>query len=311
MKRSEVRHKLISALLQAEGPVPRSELFRQSDVPRKVAAAVLAELVRQGRAVEGQLVPGDDGVQVRWAARWAEETRARGARARRKLDEIINPPEKLSGARLAIDSEHVASFHDYVIHDYVPPADKRLLAFFQCSVRRPFSKSPSHGSMRRAVAVATGYDPARDFGACPVHVVVLASTVGPVPYELEDVYPVNVRSGGVKHLRPEQYETVKPILSGRVAEYLRAHRDRYDHVASFTDAQYGEVMAEAQQAANTDFPIFPQADGPRVVRMGESLPRTYWQKFWIQLYLEIVSWLPRPAREDAAQRLKALDVVYR
>ena len=59
--------------------------------------------------------------------------------------------------------------------------------------------------MRRAIGVATGYDPAHDFVRCPVHVVVMASYVGPVPYELQDVYPANVRAGGVKHMGEEEY----------------------------------------------------------------------------------------------------------
>ena len=43
--------------------------------------------------------------------------------------------------------------------------------------------------------------------------------------------------------------------------------------------------------------------------MGDTRPRRYWQKFWIQLYLEIVSWLGPEQRTRAEERLKALDVV--
>jgi predicted RNA-binding protein len=198
-----------------------------------------------------------------------------------------------------------------VIDDYVPPADKRLLVVLQCSVRRPFSSSPSHGSMRRAIRVATGADPAGDFEACPVHVVVLASRIGPVPYELEDVYPANVGGGGVKHFRDEHYGRVRPILAARMAEYLTAHRDSYDHAATFTDARYGEVMRDARELAGMELPIFPRRDGPAVVRMGKSKPRTYWQKYWIQLFLEIVGRLARARRVEAKRRLEELDVVYR
>jgi predicted RNA-binding protein len=204
----------------------------------------------------------------------------------------------------------VTAFHRYITQTYRPPPDKRFLVFFQCSVRRPFSTSPSHGSMRRAISVATGYDPARDFRSCPVHVVVLASTVGPVPYELEDTYPANVRAGGVKDYRRETYEAVKPILAGRMADYLTVHGACYDRISTFTHSAYADVMREALRLAGARFPILPTADGPRVRRMGKSTPRTYWQKGWIQLYLEILTWLSPAGQRQAAERLAALDVEY-
>ena len=164
--------------------------------------------------------------------------------------------------------------------------------------------------MRRAVSVATGFDPAKDFESCPVHVVVLASNMGPVPYELEDVYPANVGGGGVKHFSDEQYGRVRPRLSERVSNYLTAHRKCYDHIASFTDGRYGEVMRDACELAGERFPIFPDPKGPHVVSVGDSRPRTYWAKCWIQLYFEIEKWLKPSARKQARQRLKDLDVHY-
>ena len=132
-----------------------------------------------------------------------------------------------------------------MINEYRPPEDKGILVFLQCSVRRPFSSWPSHVSMRRAVSVATGHDPGADFVRCPVHAVVPASKVGPVPYELEDEYPANVRAGGVKHFRPEHYAQVKPVLAERMAQYIRAHGHNYDRIATFTQGRYGEVTVAA------------------------------------------------------------------
>lgn len=267
---------------------------------------MLAELVGQHQVVEGALVADLPAPQVCWAARWQERAGRRAAESRRGLHEAVDAHER----KLAIDSEAVLAFHDFIIHRYTPPKDKRLLVFFQCSVRRPFSKSPSHGSQRRAVRVATGCDPAGDFEACPVHVVVLASRIGPVPYELEDVYPANVGGGGVKHFSDQHYEYVRPFLARRMAEYITAHRGSYDHVATFTSGRYGDVMRAARQIAGVEFPIFPDPAGPAVVRMGGSKPRTYWAKYWIQLYFEIVSWLPPAQRKQAAARLRKLDVEY-
>ena len=158
--------------------------------------------------------------------------------------------------------------------------------------------------------MATGYDPSNDFLSCPVHVVVLASKMGPVPYEFEDVYPANVGGGGVKHFGEEYYARVKPVLAERMGRYISAHRASYDRITTFTEGRYGEVMREARGLAAVDFPILPLPGGPRVLQMGRSFPRTYWQRYWIQLYLEIVSWLEPEMQAQAAARLKEMDVEY-
>jgi hypothetical protein len=114
----------------------------------------------------------------------------------------------------------------------------------------------------------------------------------------------------VKHFRPEHYDRVRPILAERMARYITAHRDSYDHIATFTQGRYGEVMADARAIASVDFPIFPDGRGPQVIDMGGSKPRTYWQKYWIQLYLEIVSWLKPAQQKQANARLRKLKVEY-
>jgi hypothetical protein len=172
--------------------------------------------------------------------------------------------------------------------------------------------------MRRAIAVATRYDPSpsRDFERCPVHVVVLASKIGPVPYELEDIYPANVSGGGVKHFDKKYYERVKPILADRMAQYVIAHRDNYDHIATFTEGRYGEVMKEARKIVvdslgeDYHFPVLPILDGAQVIRRGKSFPRKYWERYWIQLYLEILSWLDPIMQTQAEGRLEKMKVKY-
>ncbi|MHC4473744.1 MAG: DUF5591 domain-containing protein, partial [Planctomycetota bacterium] len=253
---------------------------------------VLWRLLDEELVVEGHLVPEKPGPQYAWAGR------------------TLPGPEAPKDDVPDIEGELISEFHEFVIRHYTPPEDKRLLVFFQCAVRRPFSKSPSHASMRRAVRVATGHDPARDRRECPVHVVVLASRIGAVPYELEDLYPANVRGGGVKEFSRELYARVKPVLARRIADYLVAHEDRYDRVASFTQGRYGEVVEEAAGLAGVSFPVFPDPEGPTIVRMGKSVPKSYWERYWIQLYLEITSWLGPDERADAARRLGELNVEY-
>lgn len=145
------------------------------------------------------------------ARRNAEECSVPG---RAELRISMAPLAERFGARVEVEGEASLAFHDFVIRRYRPPQRKRFLVFFQCCVRRPFYSSSSHGTIRRAISAATGYDAYEDFGRCPVHV-------------------------------------------------------------------------------------------------GGSTPRTYWQRFWIQLYLEIVSWLD-PDRQDRADgRLRRMKVEYR
>ena len=310
MNRSEIRYRATAALLQADGPVTLARLVKESGVTKRSLLPVLKTLVSEKLVVEGKLGPRARGGQYCWAARWQADSRARSAEARKRLVRLMAPFEKRLGGRFTIEGDAAVAFHRFIVNDYEPPENKRFLVFLQCSVRRPFSTSPSHGSMKRAIRVATGLDPRKERESCPVHVVVLASRVGPAPYDLEDVYPANVRSGGVKDFGPEHYARVKPILARRMADYICAHGERYERIATFTESRYGEVMAEARGLAGVDFPVLPAPNGARISAMGGSTPRTYWAKYWIQLYLEITSWLDPAARSQAGERLAKLEVTY-
>jgi len=310
MNRNEVRYQVISTLLQAGVPLSLTELVVQCGIAEKEILPVLRELVNKNMVVEGELLPDKPAPQYCWGARWGREVQQRVVSLKQKLQAIVSLTEIVQESRLDIDSEPVLAFYNYIINEYKPPKDKRLLVFLQCSVRRPFSSSPSHASMRRAISVATGYDPSKDSETCPVHIVVLASRIGPVPYELEDVYPANVRGGGVVHFDRSYYARVKPILAERMARYIIAHKDNYDRITTFTEGRYGEVMEAAKQIAAVDFYVLPVLDGPQIIRMGRSTPRKYWEKCWIQLYLEIVSWLEPVQQVQAEARLKEMDVRY-
>jgi len=208
-----------------------------------------------------------------------------------------------------MDEDGVIAFHQFIINEYTPPADKRFLIFFQCCVGRPFYRTGSHGSMRKAVAIATGHDPWKDFDRCPAHVVVLASRVGPAPYELQDMWPINVSSGGVKHFSHDYYWEMRPVLAGRMAEYITTHGPHYEHLATFTQGRYADVMYEAARIAGVEFPIFPDEGGERIIRHANGkAPRTYWQKFWVQLCREIIGWLTPAEQQAAAARRAKLDL---
>jgi hypothetical protein len=308
--RNELRYRATSALLQATGPLSLAEVAREAGVPARSLSPVLAEMGREKLVVSGRLAPGARSRQFRWAARWKDVSGRAASDSRRGLLERMASEEVLRERELGIDSPPVTAFCDYILEAYRPPEGKRFLVFLQCSVRRPFSKSPSHGSMKKAIRLATGHDPAKDFDTCPVHIVVLASRIGPVPYELEDVYPANVGGGGVKHFSPDHYTRVRPVLADRVARYIQRNRRRYKRIATFTDSRYGEVMADARSRTGVEFPIFPALGGAVVESVGNSRPRTYWARCWIQLFLEVASWLGPEEQAQADERLRKLKVTY-
>ncbi len=310
MEPAEVRYRLISTLLQAGGPLTFAELLDQCEIVEEQVIPVLKDLVNKSMVVEGGLIPDKPAPQYCWGARWTKEAERRAITSQQELQKAVKTTRVVKERSLDIDSESVLTFYNHIIDEYTPPEDKRFLVFLQCSVRRPFSSSPSHASMRRAISVATGYDPRKDFEKCPVHVVVLASKIGPVPYELEDVYPANVRGGGVKHFDNKYYDRVKPILAERMAQYILTHGQNYEQFATFTESRYAEVMEATREMAGMYFPIFPTLDGPQILRRGNSFPRTYWEKFWIQLYLEIVDWLDPDMQAQAEERLKKLNLRY-
>ncbi len=310
MQPLEIRHRVIQALLQASGPLSLAEVAAEAGLALSATAPALDGLAEEKLAAAGKLLPDDDTVCYRWAARWQVEVGRRAGDARDRAVAAVGAVSRVPDQRLWLDSSPVEAFHRFVIEDYEPPRIKRLLVFLQCSVRRPFSSSPSHAFMRRAIAVATGDDPAHDFRQCPVHVVVLASKVGPAPYELEDVYPVNVRAGGVKHFDNATYAAARPVLAQRMADYISTHGSHYDAMWTFTDGRYGEVMADAARIAGVDLAVLPRHGGCCVTRLGTSVPRTYWQKYWIQLTLEIVPHLAPHEQEEASRRLQELGAVY-
>jgi hypothetical protein len=286
---SVARYLVTAALVTTREPLNLNDLMEACRAGRQEIVGALLLLTDEGEVEEGTWIEDKPGPQYRLAA---------GA-----------PPAREDDDELDIDGAVANTFHDFVVHHYRPPPDKRFLVFFQCAVRRPFSKAPSHASMRRAVSVATGFDPAKEFSSCPVHVVVLASRLGPVPYELENLHPANVRSMGVQHFRPETYARIRPVLVRRVADYLEAHGGHYERIATFTAGRYGEVMRDARALAGREFPVFPEKDGPAIVDLAGKRPRSYWEKYWIQLCLEIMRWFP-DGEAAARERLSKLGATW-
>ncbi len=153
---------------------------------------------------------------------------------------------------------------------------------------------------------ATGLHPKRDQETCPAHVVVLSTKGGPIPYELEDVYPACIRAEGLGQLDSTEYGAARPTLARYMATFLKAHAGRYEGIATFTSGRWADVMDAAREMAGVDFDILPQADGPALTRLGDTVPHTYWQKCWIQVALSLMTMMSDGERRAAEGRLAAM-----
>ena len=74
MKANEIRHTLISVLLQLEAPVGRKDLAAQCGLSEKMVEPVLRKLIQEGQVVEGPLITGSDETFCRWASYWEKES---------------------------------------------------------------------------------------------------------------------------------------------------------------------------------------------------------------------------------------------
>jgi hypothetical protein len=276
----------------------------------------LQALVAEGLVVAGRLLPDDLGPHYCWAARWKGQEERASREAVRRVTDAQSGEAAPPGTPLSLSHPDVLAYNRFLLEEYTPPPTKRLLVLLQCSVRRPFSTSPSHAAFRRALKAATGFDPRTEAHQCPVHVVVLASRIGPVPYDLESTYPASVGGGGVKHFSPVEFAEALPVLARRMADYLCAHQGSYDHACAFGEGRYGEVLAAAKLSLRAaghplaPMPVFPWASGPHVRRLGDRTPLKYWDVFWIQLALEAMSWLTEDQQQAAHRRLVEMGVEY-
>ena len=294
-------------------PQPDTQAER-SALHKQVALAIVDYAVRWGQW-EAVRVSHVDGTSVEHALEARSDFREAGFRFRHgqlryRLRKRLAAEREAPGRRIVKPDEQkkedihptskpVLDFYNYVITKYIPPADKDMLVFFQCSVSRPYSKSPSHASMRKAIRLATGKDPREEFEDCRCHVVVMSSVIGPVPYEMEDVYPADERGGGVKHMSPDEYRFAKPILAERLAAYLRRWQDRYRVITTFTHDRYGSVMESARKIAGLDFPVLPDTRGIRTKGGNQ-----YWTKFWVQVFLELLQGMTEDEQAQAWERFR-------
>ncbi len=127
MSDAELRHNLISVFLQAGGPLSFAELVTRTGAREGDVRRALTGLLSEDLVVAGSLTRDAAEEQYCWAARWQEQVGRRSVVTRSKLQEVVDTQSRDRG----IESGAITAFHRFVIDEYVPPADKRFLIFFQ------------------------------------------------------------------------------------------------------------------------------------------------------------------------------------
>jgi archaeosine synthase len=127
----------------------------------------------------------------------------------------------------------IRRFAERVIHRYHPPRTD-VAVLLPCSARKPYSLSRSHHLLRGAIC-GRG------------HEVILTSPLGPVPRDLELVYPAAHYDIPVTGYWDREE---RGVIGGLLAEYLTSHG--YQRVIAHLDGGAGEVAEEV--AATTGIP---------------------------------------------------------
>lgn len=153
---------------------------------------------------------------------------------------------------------------------YLPPPTKRVLLVVPCSYTKPYSNSPTH----RAIARAIGGAP--DLGS--VHTLSLTSPLGVVPRELENFYPArnydipvtgrwteeerNWVLEGVGHvLSRGRYERIIFHLPEAEFEWLKARYPAGDQTA-WTSRSVSPTSREGLSALEAEARSFPASSVP-------------------------------------------------
>ena len=306
MTSGETQYKVVAALLQAGAPLRAEDLADQCGLTTVDVLPVLAALVEAGKVVPVFALQDPDTPLYRWSAIVTEGIKRSSSHSKRHLLERMAPADPSAAKPPSINGKAARLFNQYLAEEYRPPDGKRMVVFAQDASGRPFSSTPLHRCLRAAIATATGCDPVTDFLRCPVHVVVVAGGLGPVPYDLEGLFPANVPSQSLKQLPDEQYRKVRSSLTRRMAAYLASHSGSYDRLVAFAEGRCADMIVSAAQSQSPPLPLklLPRPDGPRVARVGTSVPQGQWEVYWIQLYLEIVDWLGPAVAAEASARLK-------
>jgi archaeosine synthase alpha-subunit len=134
----------------------------------------------------------------------------------------------------------------YIIDEYeVPPRD--IAIFMPCSVRKPYSSSPSHQLIRMIISQV--------FLPGQYHIVIFG-TCGIVPAELEEMYPYAHYKYMLGKCKDDKIkEDFLRIETGRVAGYLDKTRNVYKYRIGYCLGIFREALIRGSEKAGVPIDI--------------------------------------------------------
>jgi archaeosine synthase alpha-subunit len=134
----------------------------------------------------------------------------------------------------------------YIIDEYeVAPRD--IAIFMPCSVRKPYSASPSHQLIRMIISQV--FDP-------PQYHIVIFGTCGIVPSELEEMYPYAHYKYMLGKCKDETVlEDFLRIETGRVAGYLDKTRNIYKYRIGYCLGIFREALIRGSKESGVPIDI--------------------------------------------------------
>lgn len=138
--------------------------------------------------------------------------------------------------------------HRQIIRHYAPPA-REIAIFLPCSMKKPYSTSPSHRAFRTAISAVLPED--------RYHIVVFG-TCGVVPGELERMYPfAHYRYMLGKCTSERVRRDFMAIETGRLRAYLEKTRGAYRHRVAYCLGSFREAMQRAAEQTGIEVLFCP------------------------------------------------------
>jgi archaeosine synthase len=162
---------------------------------------------------------------------------------------MIQSPE--SGDIITCPSFYHPAFeaaHRHIIRHYTPPA-REIAIFLPCSMKKPYSTSPSHKVFRTAISSVLPEE--------RYHIVVFG-TCGVVPGELEGMYPfAHYRYMLGKCTSERVRRDFLAIETGRLRAYLTATKAAYRHRVAYCLGSFRKAMQNAAEQTGIEVVLCP------------------------------------------------------
>ncbi len=158
-----------------------------------------------------------------------------------------------------VEKKEIQDYFESILKNFVP-IKKKILLFVQCSKIKPYSNSPSHKYIRKAITELTGFDPYDFPEKNPIQIIVISSLIGPVPYENESDYIPSHYNLSVNKINREQFKEIEPILIGRISKFLLKIKNNYEDIIFFVKNNYRIICEEVKEKTKIDFIISPSIE---------------------------------------------------